>query len=339
MRGAGCARQVTAPGRVLCREHRRRQRVTGDLPLQQFLALPQTVPLPPTGPCQVTACPRDRTSRTRYCEAHQYQLRIARRRPAGTSTRSAGGGGIPGPGGRAGQPARASRALAAEVLYGLQQRTRAGSPPGCTCSGRWPRSCAGPGHLARDRRCSPAGPMAREKGHPALTGPPCPAAARRHRRRDSKDVWDLAAFGSRGQLSFTGISQGWLRQAAKRWAADDLPRHRGRPPARPGPAHHQRRRPGCRRTCAPPATITASCPPPSAAATSSRSCTAWPTWNQPGSSAGTGGSGSARISSGRSAASARSAWSHPGSPRPGWARLHAHHRGCPPGSRAARTQP
>ena len=32
---------------------------------------------------------------------------------------------------------------------------------------------------------------------------------------------------SRGKLSFTAISQGWLRQAAKRWAADDMPRHRG----------------------------------------------------------------------------------------------------------------
>jgi len=44
----------------------------------------------------------------------------------------------------------------------------------------------------------------------------------------AKDVWDLAAFGSsRGKLSFTAISQGWLREVAKRWAADDLPRRRG----------------------------------------------------------------------------------------------------------------
>jgi len=72
-----CARQVSAPGRVLCREHRRLQRAAGELPLQRFVALPQTRPLPRTGPCQVTACPRDRSSRTGYCEAHQYQLRIA----------------------------------------------------------------------------------------------------------------------------------------------------------------------------------------------------------------------------------------------------------------------
>ena len=39
--------------------------------------------------------------------------------------------------------------------------------------------------------------------------------------------WDLAVFGHPGRLSFTAITQPWLREAAKAWAADDLPRHRG----------------------------------------------------------------------------------------------------------------
>jgi hypothetical protein len=43
----------------------------------------------------------------------------------------------------------------------------------------------------------------------------------------AKDTWDLAVFGHPGGLSFAGIAQDWLRQAAKRWAAEDLPRHRG----------------------------------------------------------------------------------------------------------------
>ena len=42
---AGCPRQVTAPGRDLCREHRRRQRISGDLPLEQFLASPRRLPV------------------------------------------------------------------------------------------------------------------------------------------------------------------------------------------------------------------------------------------------------------------------------------------------------
>ena len=44
----------------------------------------------------------------------------------------------------------------------------------------------------------------------------------------AKDIWDLAIFGHPGRLSFTGITQPWLRQAAKHWAAEELPRHRGK---------------------------------------------------------------------------------------------------------------
>ena len=51
-----------------------------------------------------------------------------------------------------------------------------------------------------------------------------------------KDVWDLVAFGLSGRLDFTKISQPWLREAAKRWAADDLPRRRGKATA--GPVQH-----------------------------------------------------------------------------------------------------
>jgi hypothetical protein len=40
-------------------------------------------------------------------------------------------------------------------------------------------------------------------------------------------VPDLAIFGHRGRLSFTGISQPRLARAAKAWAAAELPRHRG----------------------------------------------------------------------------------------------------------------
>ena len=44
----------------------------------------------------------------------------------------------------------------------------------------------------------------------------------------AKNTWDLAVFGHPGRLSFTRITQPWLRQAAKRWAAEELPRHRGK---------------------------------------------------------------------------------------------------------------
>ena len=35
-------------------------------------------------------------------------------------------------------------------------------------------------------------------------------------------------FGHRGSLDFTVIRLGWLREAARRWAVEDLPRRRGR---------------------------------------------------------------------------------------------------------------
>ncbi len=233
---AGCARQVSAPGRALCREHRRRQRVTGDLPLAQFLTLPQASALPPAGPCQVMACSRDSTSRTRYCEAHQCQLRIARRQ---------GGGGFDEERWRAqaspvpvsgqvslrGLPAR----LAAEVLYGLRRRTR----DGVTTRLHVLRAVVEDlrrSQVASLEAAGPAGgPMAREKRHVLHSlARHVKAGLGDTTAETAKDVWDLTAFGSsRGKLAFTGLSQDWLRQAVKRWAADDLPRHRGdRPHAR-----------------------------------------------------------------------------------------------------------
>lgn len=45
----------------------------------------------------------------------------------------------------------------------------------------------------------------------------------------TKDVWDLGTFGfAHWNLSFTGISQPWLKETAKRWTEDNLPQHRGR---------------------------------------------------------------------------------------------------------------
>jgi integrase len=232
---SGCGRQVSAAGRVLCREHRRQQRITGDLPLDRFLTLPQTSALPPTGPCQVPACPRDRTSRTRYCEAHQYQLRLARQQAGGSFDEERWRAmALPVPvGGQVslrGLPAQ----LAAEVLYGLQQRTR----DGVTTRLHVLRAVVGDlrrcGAASLEAAGQAGGPMAREKGHILRS-------LARHVRaglgdtaaETAKDVWDLTAFGSRGRLSFDGISQDWLRQAVKLWAADDLPRHRGeRPHAR-----------------------------------------------------------------------------------------------------------
>ena len=44
----------------------------------------------------------------------------------------------------------------------------------------------------------------------------------------ARDTWDMVLFGHRGNLSFTAITQPWLRETAKIWALADLPRRRGR---------------------------------------------------------------------------------------------------------------
>src|SRR6266536_2933210 len=43
-----------------------------------------------------------------------------------------------------------------------------------------------------------------------------------------EDTWDLALFGHGGRMTFTAITQDWLRETAKRWVLEELPRRRGR---------------------------------------------------------------------------------------------------------------
>jgi len=61
----------------------------------------------------------------------------------------------------------------------------------------------------------------------------------------TQDEWDLTVFGHHGTVSFTGISQAWLREAAKRWAADDLPKRRVRPGRRTSAGLAVRHHIGC----------------------------------------------------------------------------------------------
>ena len=224
----GCGRRVTGPGRVLCREHRRQQHLAGDMPPERFAAV--AAALPATGQCQVRACPRDRTSRSGYCEAHQYRLRAARAQAAGSFdedrwrvTAS------PVPVGEQVSLRGLPDLLAAEILYGLQQRTRAGLTTRMHMLRAVAEDLRRSGAASLFQAAASAGPAIREKR--ALLG-----SLSRYVRgglgdtaaETARDVWDLSAFGSsRGRLTFTGISQPWLRQSAKRWAADDLPRRSG----------------------------------------------------------------------------------------------------------------
>jgi hypothetical protein len=197
----------------------------------EFAADPARRPLARVGNCQVAACPQERRGGpVAHCETHQHRwIRDHRADPGLDEARwrvTTSPIVVTGQVSLAGMPPL----VTAQVLYGLQQRTRSGART------RLQVLRAVVHDLRRTRADSvidaaaagPSGRMRREKRTvlAALARHAALAVSDPETER-AKDVWELAVFGLRGWLSFTAISQPWLREAAKRWAADELPRHRG----------------------------------------------------------------------------------------------------------------
>ncbi|MGO9079719.1 MAG: hypothetical protein ACLQDY_11845 [Streptosporangiaceae bacterium] len=193
---------------------------------------PRLVPVTPAaGLCQVAACGRERGSR-RYCRAHCERVRELRAGPSfDEAAWQASEPALEGPG-QVSLHGLSPRA-AAEILYGLQQRTRSGTAtsPGRLRQIAWElrrTPAAGIGELAGGDRTQHR--LARSLARHAARAFLAPETETR------KDVWDLAAFGLPGRLDFAPVRQPWLRETARRWAADDLPRRRGKIAA--GPVRH-----------------------------------------------------------------------------------------------------
>lgn len=218
---------------VLCQPHAKKFRLRRPpMSMEQFLADPRVRPVPPMPTCQVAACIRPADSAGGYCNTHYQRWRAAlaadsqvdphrwRARESGVA-----------------QPGQVNlRALpvlvVVEVLFGVQQRIRGGAKITdgqlrVLCDGlRWRQAVS----ITTDRA-----EITSNKAVRSLR-----SALAQHVRRaladpgseQAKDTWDLAVFGHRGNLSFAGISQPWLAQSVKRWAAQQLPRHRGRGAAR-----------------------------------------------------------------------------------------------------------
>lgn len=223
----GCQRDVSSHG--LCRAHRAGQRLRG-ISVQEYAAAPTRRALARLGPCQVAACPRDRDgAQGAYCESHQARWLRARR----------GEPGLDEPRWRVvtspivvtGQVSLAGLTplVTAQVLYGLQQRTRSGVRTRIevlrVLVQELRRARAGavdalaerpPATMGKEKR-TVLGALARH-AQLALAAP---------ETEQLKDVWELAVFGLRGRLTFTAISQPWLREALKVWATDEMPRRRG----------------------------------------------------------------------------------------------------------------
>ncbi len=103
-----------------------------------------------------------------------------------------------------------------EVLFGVQQRVRGGAKIAdaqlrVLCDGlRWrqvPSITVDRAEITRNKTVRSLRAALTQHVRRALADPGSEQA---------KDTWDLAVFGHRGNLSFTGISQPWLSQCAKR---------------------------------------------------------------------------------------------------------------------------
>ncbi|MGV9879215.1 tyrosine-type recombinase/integrase [Streptomyces sp. NPDC003006] len=221
-----CERPWMTAAIALCRAHRWQQQRTFQLPLEEFLLLPDLVPFPTFGPCQAVACTRQRHGHGPYCQAHQQMWKIAcrveeppeeerwrRTAPAVAETGKVSLRGLP-------------DRVVAEILYSLQQRY-------------------GEGIRQLDFQLRPLSDRARAHQVASLSEldvSDLPKALRgmantmlKHIRRLNlspeterhKEVWDGAAFGLKGYLHFEGITQSWLRDAVQAWALDDVPKRRG----------------------------------------------------------------------------------------------------------------
>ena len=224
----GCPRRWTRSETALCHAHLAQCQDLG-VEAGVFVTAPGVVALPSFGVCAVAACHRQLPARGDvYCGAHVQRLRVAHR-AAGDIDEHAWRATEP-PIPQAGQVnLDAIRPeVVVQLLFGLQQRTRGGvktSDAVLRSIGmdvRRQRVSALAGYVVPPER----GQTIRSVVNTMVT----------HVRRGLsgpeteivKDTWDMTLFGHKGFLSFTGISQPWLRQAAKVWATSDLPRRRGR---------------------------------------------------------------------------------------------------------------
>lgn len=229
-RVAGCERQWVSAPTAICRAHLDLSQELG-LPAAEFLTHPLAKPFPACPPCSVAACPRQRRHREgAYCEAHQIRLRQALDRDPDLDE---GGWRRTEPAiGRGGEVSfRALPPLViAQLLVGLQQRCRLDVVK--TKESDLRALCD---DLRRRQVTSIVDYVAQETralGFKGLAHSLITHARRALATPESevlKDTWDLTLFGHRGTADFTKISQGWLRETAKRWAADDLPKRRVRP--------------------------------------------------------------------------------------------------------------
>ncbi|MDN5930096.1 MAG: site-specific integrase, partial [Pseudonocardia sp.] len=228
-----CRCAPTVRQAVLCQPHARKFRARRPpRSLEQFLGDPRVRPFAPMPPCQVSACLRTADGAGGYCNTHYQRWRTAQRADPELDQRwwQVRESGVAEPGQ---VNLRALPALVVvEVLVGMQQRLRGGAKI----------TDVDLRVLCDALRRQQVSSLTADEVEPGLTRPVRSLlnAVTRHvrlaladpAREQVNDTWDLAVFGHHGRLSFTSITQPWLVAAAKRWAGERLPHHRGRGAAR-----------------------------------------------------------------------------------------------------------
>lgn len=219
---------------TLCSTHCTARMLHRDLSASEWIRQEQPTPLPSHGPCRVAGCIRVAAMRVGLCTPHGTRWGVDRRLGLSSRDKDALAKWI-----TQQQPIGVDHLviltglpdrLIAEILLGLQHRCDQGTRTPLTVLRAMVSAARAAGvnnlldlsHVKTTRKRQDAEALARSLATSVRRAMATPES------EFALDVWDLATFGARGMLDFTAISQAWLRDAAKHWAAEDLPLHRGR---------------------------------------------------------------------------------------------------------------
>ena len=223
----GCPRPARNNRLVFCNTHDNHRKRLG-LSATRFVEHPEARPLPGFGPCRVAVCERQAHCRRGLCRAHDVRWWQQHRHGLTSDFERWCRSASPVASGHQVVLRGLAPLVQAQVLFGVQERCRRDSLTYLYQLRIFCRRLLNEQtvtitdfditQLPRHHRALVAD-LQRAVHHAG-------ASAEDEQR---KDVWDLAALGhgQRRVMDFTGISQPWLREALKRWVAEELPTRRG----------------------------------------------------------------------------------------------------------------
>jgi integrase len=220
----GCQRPAKSSRNRLCTTHLSHQASSGRS-VADFLTDPAVTPFPYPGLCRVRWCDWRRFSGYGLCQTHTKRVQALRRRDADVDIEAWIATAPPRRDGRQVDMRGLHSRVVAELLYGIQQRYRAGYVTELT---RIRPLC----NLARTQSLTSLTELQpRNINDDKLLSSILKAVALALSTPESEwanDVWWLQVFGHGNRtLDFTVLTQRWLRDLAKHWVSEEMPRRRG----------------------------------------------------------------------------------------------------------------